>query len=295
MIAVHKPVMVKEVLKVLDVRPGRNYIDATVGEGGHAKAILEKSITGKLLGIDRDPVILKRARKLLAPYQQRVILKAGPASQLLQEVKQNKTGRWFGILFDLGVSSWHLRKSGRGFSFQNLAEPLDMRFNPEENKLTAAWILNNLPKQELKAIFEKFGQEPYAGTIASRVIQMRTKVPFRTTGDFLQAVRQGVPTAILRARRHPATRVFQALRIAVNQELAEVEKALLAAAQLKPRRIAVITFHSLENKLVVRIFKDLESKGQGSRFCSRPIKPREEEIKQNPQARSARLYGFSFC
>lgn len=287
----HRPVMVKEVLSALEVQPGRHYIDATVGEGGHAKAILEQTLTGQLLGIDRDPVILERAKQLLAPYKSRVILKAGPASQVLKK-QQHEPRKWFGILFDLGISSWHLRQSGRGFSFQNPDEKLDMRFNPAETQVTAAWLLNNLSKPELKAIFEQFGQEPYAGTIASRIVELRAQAPLRTTGDLLQAIRQGVPSAALEGRRHPATRIFQALRIAVNQELTELEKALLAGAQLRPRRLAVITFHSLEEKVVRRVFRHLERQGSGTRAWPRPIQPSAREISQNPQARSAKLYGF---
>lgn len=308
--SVHRPVMVKEVLEALAAGPGKNFIDATVGEGGHSEAILKATSFkrdlikgGKLLGIDRDPEILKQAKKRLVPFNKRVVLRAGRASRTLNEMAVKAEFDWQGILFDLGLSSWHLEKSGRGFSFQR-QEPLDMRYNAEQGR-PACELLNTLSKKELKAIFEEFGQERFAGTIASRVVETRKQKPFKTIEDFLEAIREGMPTNFWRRPRrlHPATRVFQALRIAVNQELDELNSSLRAASSLLAgnscdgrgeRRLAIITFHSLERKAVVSYFRYLECQRLGQSLYKRPRRPSLQEVNLNIRSRSAELHGFSF-
>jgi 16S rRNA (cytosine1402-N4)-methyltransferase len=308
--AVHESVMVKEVLEALAAAPGKNFIDATVGEGGHAEAILKatsfkQDLTkgGKLLGIDRDPEILKQAKKRLVPFNKRVVLRAGKASQILNEIVAKAEFGWQGILFDLGLSTWHLEKSGRGFSFKR-DEPLDMRYNAGEG-CPARELLNTLSKKELKAIFARFGQERFAGTIASRVVEIRTRKPFKTIEDFLEAIKSGMPTNFWRRPRrlHPATRVFQALRIAVNQELDELSSSLKAASSLLARksrdsrgerRLVVITFHSLERRVVASHFQYLESRKLGQSLYKRPRRPSLQEINLNIRSRSAELHGFSF-
>lgn len=283
--------MVKEMLEALDVRPGRDYIDATVGEGGHAENILKRSKTGFLLGIDRDPQVAAVAKKRLAPYQGRFKIKTGKASRVLGQ-PEIKARKWQGVLFDLGISSWHLEQSGRGFSFQK-DEPLDMRLEPGEPVPTAADLLNTLSKKELKELFVKFSQTAYAGTIASRIVEARGKRPFSSSGQLVEVIKGGVPTSALEGKRHPATPIFQSLRIAVNQELAELKAALQAAWELKPRRLVIITFHSLEESQVNQFFKGLIRAKQARKLYKQPRAVSIEEKRINPRARSAKLYGFS--
>jgi 16S rRNA (cytosine1402-N4)-methyltransferase len=296
----HLPVLFDETIEALAVQRRRSYIDATVGLGGHAEGMLRASAPdGRLLGIDADPDAVAQARQRVAPYSARAIIVRGNFRELRTIAMRNGFSAVDGILFDLGVSSLQFSEAGRGFSFQYSA-PLDMRMDPEL-KQSAADIVNELDESELASLLRRYGQEPAAGRIARAIIRHR---PIETTTDLAEAVTSVVPRR--GARVHPATRTFQALRIAVNDELQALEDALAAALDLLQRggRLAVITFHSLEDRIVKGFLQ------RESRDCICPpslpvcvcshratlrlerrsaIKPAAGEIARNPRSRSAQL------
>ncbi len=272
---------------MLEAERGGNYIDATIGEGGHTNAILRANRHNVLLGIDRDPEVLEEARRQLFRFKKRVTFCSGRASQVMSQ-KGVRAKQWHGILIDAGVSSWHLEKSGRGFSFQR-EEALDMRLSFDEGR-SAQELLNTLSKKELKNIFLQYGQEGHAGTIASRIVERR---PLQSTGELVEAIRAGLPSGKQEGRRHPATRIFQAVRLAVNQELEELQLALRAAWQLQPFRIAVIVFHSLEEQEVRKFLRHLGQNSEDFSVICAAQAPSEQEIYNNPRSRSAKLYGVS--
>jgi 16S rRNA (cytosine1402-N4)-methyltransferase len=283
---VHQPVMVKEVLAGLKVQPDRLYVDGTVGEGGHAVAILSRiSGKGELWGFDRDPMVLQAAAARLAPSTSSFSLFHRSYAQLGEVLKERGRAGAAGILLDLGLSSYLLEASGRGFSFQR-DEPLDMRFDPEGPGPTAAQLLNGLPLEDLARIFREYGGEPRARSLARRICALRRHRPFRTTGDLVAAVGGKVAGG-----RHPATRVFQALRIAVNGELEELRQFLAQVpAWLEPEgRLVIISYHSLEDRLVKHYLLHFEKAGVMRRLVKKPLTPTLEEIRQNPRARSAKL------
>ncbi len=288
---VHQPVMVREVLEGLVVRPHRLYVDGTVGEGGHAVAILSRiSIAGELWGFDRDPMVLQAAAAQLAPHTSHFRLFHRSYAQLGEVLEEAGRGGAAGILLDLGLSSYLLQSSGRGFSFQQ-DEPLDMRFDPEGPGPTGAQLLNSLPQADLERIFRDFGEEPRARSIARRIYEARRRSPFRTTGQLVAVVQEAWGRRAQRSRVHPATRVFQALRIAVNRELAELESFLDGApAWLEDGgRLVIISYHSLEDRMVKQRFSAWEKKGVMRRLAKKPLTPTPEEVHHNPRARSAKL------
>ena len=280
----HIPVLLKEVLRYLDPKPNENFIDCTFGFGGHSLAILKKNKpNGKVLGIELD----KKELTQIKP-QERLTLIQGNFSDLKEIVEKNNSYPISGVLFDLGLSSWQIEKSGRGFTFQK-NEPLDMRF--EDSQLTAGEIINNWPEKELENIFKEYGNERYARQIAKDIYQKRQRQKILTTKRLIEIIQGAVPRRYLYARIHFATRVFQALRIAVNDELNNLKKALPQAIEiLEPKgRISVISFHSLEDKIVKNFFRD-KAKGNLLKILTKkPIRPSLEEIKFNPRSRSARL------
>lgn len=278
--------MVREVLEGLAVRPDCLYVDGTVGEGGHAEAILLRiTLGGELWGFDRDPMVLQAAAARLAPFTSHFRLFQRSYAQLGEILEEAGCPAAAGILLDLGLSSYLLESSGRGFSFQR-DEPLDMRFDPEGYSPTAAQLLRTLPVVELERIFREYGEEPRSRFIARQIVSLRQKTPFRTTRQLVAAV--GGPT---RSRVHPATRVFQALRLAVNKELQELQQFLAGApGWLQPGgRLVVIAYHSLEDRLVKQQFLAWEKAGVMRRLVKKPLTPSGEEIKENPRARSAKL------
>ncbi len=285
----HVPVLLNEVLSYLSPQPGGTYIDATVGPGGHAEAILEACApTGRLLGIDRDPEALQIARQRLARFGQRVRLVRGNFAQLGAIASAEGFAPADGILFDLGVSSLQLASEGRGFSFQTSGY-LDMRFGPEGP--TAADLLRELSARQLEAILREYGEETKARAIAKAIVEARSKAPLQTA-EQLAALVQRVYGG-RRGRIHPATRTFQALRIAVNRELEALQEGLGAAVELlKPGgRLVVISFHSLEDRVVKNMFKAW-TVGPAPRvrvLTRKPVRPSRYEVKLNPRARSARL------
>ncbi len=277
----HIPVLQKEVLQYLNPKANENFIDCTIGGAGHTLAILEKTGSeGKVLGIDRDPELLKDIRK-----QKRLILVCDNFSNLKEIVRKNKFTKVHGILFDLGMSSWHLDESGRGFSFQK-REPLDMKYNPQ-TQLTAEKIVNYWSKFDIEKILKEYGEEKFAYQIAEKIIEERKLRPIKNTLQLVEIIRKAVPKRYLHAKLHPATRTFQALRIAVNDELDNLEKALPQAQELLKAggRIVVISFHSLEDRIVKNFFKSESLKV----LTKKPVVPSIKEIKINPRSRSAKL------
>lgn len=281
--SVHKPVLLKETLEILDVKPGRRYIDATVGEGGHALAIVTAG--GRVLGIDRDPEVLEEARKHLGG---RAVLVQGNFCEINRIAKDSGFTGADGVLLDLGLSSWQLEKSGRGFTFQE-DEPLDMRSDPNLS-VTAADLLNGLTKHELEKLLRKFGEEKQAARLASALIRARALKPFRTTGDLVAVVGEAVGGRGER-RIDPATKIFQALRIAVNDEVGNLRSVLPRAFEVlgAGRRLAVISFHSLEDREVKRFFGRVEKERLGVVITKKPVRPGSVEVKKNPRSRSAKL------
>ncbi len=295
---VHIPVLLQAVLSFLQVRPGGVYIDGTVGGGGHAAAILKASAPdGRLLGIDRDPAALEVARERLAPYGERVSLRHGSFADLARLAEGFSPAD--GILLDLGLSSLQLADPERGFSFAHDG-PLDMRFDPNGGGPTAADLVNHLSLKELTDVLYRYGEEKQARRIAAAIVAAR---PIYRTSELADLIERTVGR---RERIHPATRTFQALRIAVNRELEMLEAALPQALDvLRPGgRLVVISFHSLEDR-IVKQFLRRESRdcicppevpvcicGHRARvrvLTPHPVRPDGAEVMTNPRARSARL------
>ncbi|MDP2918299.1 MAG: 16S rRNA (cytosine(1402)-N(4))-methyltransferase RsmH [bacterium] len=307
----HIPVLLSEVINYLDPKPNQNFIDCTMGGAGHSVEILKRTgPEGKLLGIDWNKEALRCSRKNLVEFSERAVLVQGNFANLKKIVETEKFNCAQGILLDLGMSSTELESSGRGFSFLK-NEPLDMRYG--ESGESAAEILNSRSASKLAKIFREYGEEKQAWKIAKTIAQARVQREIKTTGDLVKIIGgttrespspSNSPSG--RGRIHPATKVFQALRIAVNHELENLEKALPQALEiLEPGgRIVVISFHSLEDRIVKSFFRT-ESRGclcgpeipicvckhqkQLKILTKKPVKPKLKEINQNPAARSARL------
>jgi len=280
----HRPVLLKEVLYYLDIKPGQNFIDCTFGFGGHGLAILEKAgPKGKLLGIELNLETIKQIQK-----RENLILEENSFAHLKEIVEKYNFQPVHGILLDLGMSSWQLKQSKKGFSFQK-DEPLDMRFG--NSKLIAAEIINCWLEKDLIKIFTEYGQERFAGKIAEKICLIRQKKEIRSTSQLVEIIRQATPNFYHNKKIHFATRIFQALRIAVNDELNNLSKALAQALEiLKPQgRIIVISFHSLEDKIAKNFFKNQAQNNKLKILAKKPIKPGFEEIRANPSSRSAKL------
>jgi 16S rRNA (cytosine1402-N4)-methyltransferase len=297
--SLHKPVLYKEIIHALQPEnPGR-YVDGTVGAGGHARGILEACAPdGRLLGLDVDPEALAISRETLAPYGKRVVLTQASYTSLLEVVHRLQWGTVDGIVLDLGASSMQFDRAERGFTFQHDA-PLDMRFDPEHG-MPAAELLNTAGEAEIAEILFRYGEEPQAKRIARSIVRAR---PVRTTVQLADLVKQAYPG---HSRIHPATRTFQALRIAVNDELGSLEEGLPKAMQALRQggRLAVISFHSLEDRIVKDFFRseskdrlnppyervyEVERKATLKEINRKPITPSEAELQENPRARSAKL------
>lgn len=308
----HIPVMQQEVLQYLNCRPGGIYADGTLGGTGHARAILEKSAPdGILIGCDQDADAISNAKDALRLFQQRVYLFHGNFVQFPAFFSQLHIDRVDGILLDLGVSMHHIKQSGRGFSFQQ-DEPLDMRMNTESD-ITAEDIVNTETEEHLIRIFREYGEERWARPIARKIVSVRRRQRIRTSGLLADIVREAVPPKSLRNRQihriHPATRVFMALRIAVNHELECLRTFMDIAADLLNvnGRLCVLSYHSLEDRIVKHRIKQFE---KGCRCPSdfpkcvcnkqatvrnltrKPARPTPAETRVNPMARSARLRAF---
>jgi len=277
----HIPVLKKEVLQYLDPKPNENFIDCTISEGGHTAAILQKNKpSGKVLGIELDKDIFD---KLSLSQTERLILTNDSYTNLKKIVKKHNFKPVNGILFDLGMSSWHLEESGRGFTFLK-DELLDMRYSLESD-LTAEEIVNNYSQEEIEKILKEYGEEKFAKRIAREIVKEKRIKAIRTTFQLVEIIKKSIPGK--RTKIHPATRTFQALRIAVNDELNNFKKALFQTVEVleKGGRIVIISFHSLEDRIVKNFFKDSNLKVS----TKKPVIPSQEEIKINRRSRSAKL------
>jgi len=289
----HIPVLLNEVLNCLNPKPNENFVDCTVGMGGHALAILERvAPKGRVLGIDWDESSLQEADLQLTTddLRQRIQLVQGNFADIEKIIQQERFGPVHGVLMDLGFSSWHLEASGRGFTFQR-EEPLDMRLSPQAEVLTAAELLNMLPEKELERILRVFGEERFSRQIVKEIVAQRRKKKFTKTTELVCAVLAAVPKRFGRSRIHPATRTFQALRIAVNHELENLTRGLAGAlAVLAPGgRMAALSFHSLEDRIVKQFMREHVKTKELQLLAKKPVTPSVDEIRQNPRARSAKL------
>lgn len=286
----HKPVMSSEVLSYLNLRAGSVIVDATIGTGGHALKILEKIYPdGKVIGIDRDQESLSLARNRLKGHENNFVLVHSDFRNIDKILGSLKIKKIDGILFDLGLSSYQLDSQERGFSFRYDA-PLDMRMD-KTSYISAYDLINNLTEKEISDILWSFGQERWHNRIARYLVKERSGGPIVTTSQLKDAVLRAMPYGLRRQSIHPATRTFQALRIAVNRELEALEEALSKVPEFFRRGalICVISFHSLEDRIVKRNFKENTSKGLYRIVTKKPLIPSESEISDNPRARSAKM------
>ena len=300
----HKPVLLAECIEGLNIRPGGVYVDGTLGRAGHSREIAKRLTTGRLVCIDRDQAALDAAPGRLEGLMDRVTLVHGNFGELDAILDHLVIPAVDGMLFDLGVSSPQLDDAGRGFSYLQDA-PLDMRMD-RSAPLTAREVVNTWSQEELRRILWQYGEERYSGLIAAAIVRRRGDRPIETTGELADLVRAAMPAKAQREKQHPAKRSFQAIRIAVNDELGEVER-MLAAAQprLAPGgRLAVISFHSLEDRLVKTAYAQWAKgctcppdfpvcvcgkKPKVKLIGKRPIVACEAELEENPRARSAKL------
>jgi 16S rRNA (cytosine1402-N4)-methyltransferase len=289
----HEPVLLAEVVEAIQPRGGGVYLDATAGLGGHAEAILDRSApSGRLVGLDRDPDAVAFARERLSSYGDRVTLVHAAFDSLDDVLRAQDIAVVDGALMDLGMSSYQLDASARGFSFRS-DEPLDMRMDPTGGE-TAADILRYRDAVTLEYLFRVYGEERYSRRVADAIVATRRREPLRTTGELARLVERLVPVSgrHIRHRIHPATRVFQALRIAVNDELGQLERALpkaLSALDIGAT-FAVISFHSLEDRIVKRAFRTAAKDGGDYELVAKkPFVASDDERHQNPRSRSAKL------
>ena len=285
----HTPVLLQEILEYLQLTTDQIVVDATLDGGGHAKAIAEACPGIKILGIEWDPS-LARTFFTRHPELSGIVEVINDSYESLGKICDDKSVSPDRILFDLGLSSLHYEESGRGFSFLR-DEPLDMRFNPETTAETAGHILNNATREELTEILSDFGEEQFAGQIAAAVAIARRTAPLRTTRELADLINSAVPEWYRHRKIHPATKTFQALRIAVNHELENISKGIDAAlsALKSGGRILVVSFHGLEDKIVREKFKEAVKNKIAQWVTRQTIRPTWEEIKKNPRARSAKL------
>ncbi len=300
----HRPVLLEECLEALSIQPEGTYVDGTLGRAGHAQAVLRRLTTGRLVGIDRDMTAIEAARERLAEFAGRVTLVHGNFSNLGEILQKLGIVGVEGMLFDLGVSSPQLDEPERGFSYMHDA-PLDMRMDAGA-ALDAFQVVNGWSCEELRRILYEYGEERCAPQIARAIVRARADRPIETTGQLTAVIRSAMPAKALREKQHPAKRSFQAIRIAVNGELEALSPMLEAAAEhLSPGgRLAVITFHSLEDRIVKQKLRELATgctcppefpvcvcgKKPRLRLISRkPIVSGPAELAENPRARSAKL------
>ena len=300
----HISVLLNECIEGLAIKPDGIYIDGTLGGAGHSSQIVKRLTTGRLIGIDRDPVALKAAGERLEPYKNNVTLVHSNFCEMAQVVKELGLPGVDGILLDLGVSSPQLDDGARGFSYMADA-PLDMRMN-NEDLLTAHTVVNTWSQEDIKRILFDYGEERYAPRIAGAICRRREEKSIETTLELVDIIRSAMPAQALREKQHPAKRSFQAIRIAVNDELGSVERAMEAAIPLlnPGGRLAVITFHSLEDRIVKNAMAEAAKgctcppsfpvcvcgkKPKVKLISRKPIVATEEELEVNPRSRSAKL------
>lgn len=306
----HKPVLLQECLDALAIKPDGVYVDGTLGRAGHSLEIVRRLTTGRLIALDRDETAIEAAKRRLADYMDRVTLVHSNFSDLGQVLRELNVDGVDGMLFDLGVSSPQLDEAQRGFSYKQDA-PLDMRMDATA-ALTAYEVVNTYSYEELRRILFEYGEERYAPAIAKKIVARREQKPIETTLELAELIRGAMPAAALREKQHPAKRSFQAIRIAVNDELGELPPMLDAAQEnLKSGgRLAVITFHSLEDRIVKHTLQDFAQgcicppsfpvcvcgrKPKMKLVTRKPIVSRDAELDENPRARSAKLRVAEKC
>ena len=290
--AAHQSVLLNEVLQQLDPKSGDRVVDGTLGRAGHAAEILRRTAPdGKFWGFDKDPQAVREAKEILKDFGDRVMIfheDFKNSASKLQSLNQKADA----FLLDLGVSSPQLDEAGRGFSFR--AEGLlDMRMNPAE-LLTARQVIQTYPQKELADIFWKYGEERFSRRIAERIVEVRKKQRIETTTELESIIWQAVPASYRHGRIHPATRVFQALRIEVNREIEALELFLSRVLDVMAcgGRLVIISFHSLEDRVVKNTFKDFARDEKGHIMTKKPISATRDEIQRNPRSRSAKLRAF---
>jgi len=282
----HPPVLLKESLEYLKAREGGIFVDATLGGGGHTEAILEVNPENRVIAIDRDEEAIEKAMKRLERFEDRVSIYHANFSQIGEVLEAEGIEKVNGVLFDLGVSHFHMR-GNRGFTVWE-EQPLDMRMDRRQ-KLTARDVVNELSEKELADIIFKYGEEKFARKIAREMVRSRKIKPIETTLELAKIVEEVIPKKLWAGRKkHPAIKTFQAIRIYVNREFQEIEEGIPEVANhvTCSGRIVVITFHSLEDRLVKNILRNLEG---FKVITKKPVEPTEEEITENPASRSAKL------
>ncbi len=300
----HVSVLLNECIDGLAIKPDGIYVDGTLGGAGHSSQIVKRLTTGRLIGIDRDPVALAAAGERLKPYEDKVTLVHANFCEIARVLEELNISGVDGILLDLGVSSPQLDDAGRGFSYM-MDAPLDMRMNSQD-VLDAGIVVNTWSQEELRRILYTYGEERYAPQIAAAICRRREQKTIETTLELVDIIRSAMPPAALREKQHPAKRSFQAIRIAVNDELGSVEKVMADAIPvLNPGgRLAVITFHSLEDRIVKTAMAEAAKgctcppnfpvctcgkKPQVKLISRKPITACDEELEANPRSRSAKL------
>ena len=288
---VHTPVFLNEVLDIFNPQPGQTYVDATVNGGGHTRALADRvGNTGRVIGIDLDSKLIEKLNmRNEQEGRKNIELAHGNYADLGSILERFGYAHVNGILFDLGFSSYHVDESGRGFSFLH-DEPLDMRYDPTSYELTAEQIINTWSEQAIENVIRTLGQERYSRRIASHIVAERKKKRIGTTMLLARIIRTSIPVRSM-TRIHPATRTFQALRIVVNDELGNIERAMgTAVEKLSPGgRLIVISFHSLDDRRIKHFFQKSKKEGLLAILTPKPLKPSIEEITINPRARSAKL------
>ena len=291
-IKIHTPVLLREVLDYLNLKPGKTIVDATLGTAGHATAILERILPGgRLIGIDRDQASLALARERLSQFGSACALIHGNFADIDTLLENLGVKKVDGIIFDLGISSFQLFDAARGFSFQDDG-PLDMRMD-QDSYISAYDLVNNLNEEELSTLLWNFGEERWHNRIARLIVQEREKKPITTTAELANIVIRSVPSRYRHRhyRIHPATRTFQAVRIAVNRELEILETAVNKAIAIlgKKARICVISFHSLEDRVIKFAFRKAQADGLIDIITPKPLTPLTPEMEVNPASRSSKL------
>jgi 16S rRNA (cytosine1402-N4)-methyltransferase len=301
----HVPVLIQEILECLNPQPGQKFIDATINGGGHARAILERIMPGgKLLGIEWDSELLNRLKFQIqnSRFKDNVVLVNDNYANLEEIAEKQGFTEIDGIIFDLGMSRWHLEEAGRGFTFLK-NEPLDMRYHGDNSgrmytnnvtdagELTAYGIVNKFSYNELVKILKEYGEEKFAKSIAAAIVEARKEGPVTSTFQLVEIIKNSVPFWYRRRRIHFATKTFQAIRIAVNNELTNLKLGLRKAVGLLKvgGRIAVISFHSLEDRIVKNFLKEVSKEGRFNILTKKPIRAGLAEVSANPGARSAKL------
>lgn len=288
---IHTAVLKKEVLEYLAPVQNENFVDCTVGEGGHAEDILNKNgPNGKVLGIDLDPQQIISSHWLEAIYKDRAVLSNDSYSNLKEILERKNFAPVHGVLLDLGMSSAQLEGTEKGFSFK-IDQGLDMRYNDEMGYLTAEKIINEWPEEKIENILKEYGEEKFSKKIANAIVEQRKKGRIKTTFQLIEVVKEATPPSCWRQKIHYATRTFQALRIAVNDELENLKKVLPdALSVMEPGgRIVAISFHSLEDRIIKNFLTKEQKKGTIKILTKKPVTASREELSKNPRARSAKL------